>query len=665
MSAQLWLASAECTGLEFGCDSDSDDPTLHTLGRDFALDGEALVISLAFVGPAPASKEYGDWATAVASVQLALEPILARESVRAPPTSKEILADNGAATSWIDVAVGAAFDCIERGAIDDAVTVYTEAAAARGLVNFDPHEAVSLQAVLRRCRSPELRPIDRLQALNREFRDLARGGEPRRLPPPTDIARAPAAGAFRGRARCVIVREGRRSTHAQVRVVYSLRVGSVTAPSERLGEALLLVATLDPVASPRLELDRSVIDAQLESRQTRSWARERERGRRGGQVLVSAALVRPFRIVEPLRVSSIDVATGTSCCISVQLENHHDALPVTVHDVHFHLPSISRSHHPVIAASTASSAASAASSAMDDAAAAISPATAAAIADSIAVSRRCTARMERDTLPFTLQPGEAHALVICVESAAAVRTIVESPLSVSWSAQPGPGAEGAEGAEVEEGGAGSSSTARGAGAPPRRVLSECLIPWGGVRNAVAAPTPHVARLLQPALAAPLASSVPPRTVDAFPFSTAAAISERPLLIALSCASDPVPVLTVFTAEVSVTNSGAVATKAVVLTLAAAQQQQWRHESESKRSLVCLEGSLHIDALEPNDSLSRTIHLTAMRSGLSDVSSVFAASFGRGAAASGEEEGGGGLFARPPAPCLVIVEARNLDTIGLL
>jgi hypothetical protein len=125
------------------------------------------------------------------------------------------------------------------------------------------------------------------------------------------------------------------------------------------------------------------------------------------------------------------------------------------------------------------------------------------------------------------------------------------------------------------------------------------------------------------------------------------------------------VLTVFTAEVSVTNSGAVATKAVVLTLAAAQQQQWRHESESKRSLVCLEGSLHIDALEPNDSLSRTIHLTAMRSGLSDVSSVFAASFGRGAAASGEEEGGGGLFARPPAPCLVIVEARNLDTIGLL
>ena len=434
--AAAWLRAASAT---LGCDSDDGSDAARALGREFALDGEALIFRLAFVGPSPPLKERDDWRAAAVSVRLSLAPILARASVAAPS-----LSGLSRDSTWIAEAIGAAFDQIERGALEEAAEVYRAAAVAH-------FQVASLHSALTQSRVEGVRVVERIQIFNRVFRDLARSRSgstvvPLRVHP----------GAFRGRATCAAQAAGTAgdaAAAAGARVVYSLRVSSVTVPSDLLGEALLLVATLDEIAPVVPELERRGIDTQLVTRRVQRRARESARGAQSSASrLFPRAVLRPFRIVEPMRVASLDVLTPSSCCVSVQIENCHDRIAITIHDVHFHLASTTLAQGPGRGAPGRGATSARVS---------VAP-------EASATPGRYVARIERDAFPFTLLPREAHSLVVSVEpravstARASAATRLQSPVSVSWSHT------------VLEARmlAAASASAEPTRQPPRRVLSQ-------------------------------------------------------------------------------------------------------------------------------------------------------------------------------------------------
>jgi hypothetical protein len=548
-----WLRAASVT---LGCDSDDGSDGTRALGREFALDGEALMFRLAFVGPSPPPKERGDWSAAAACARFSLAPIMARASVAVPSLSGASRAPARKADSaWIAETIDAAFDQIERGALDEAAEVYRAAAV-------EHFHVASMHSALTQCRVEGVRVVERIQIFNRVFRDLARGrsssvAAPPRVPP----------GAFRGLATCAAEAAGTAGDAEAVpgaRVVYSLRVPSVTTQSDLLGEPLLLVATLEQIAPVVPELERSGIDTQLVTRRVQLRARESARGAQSNAAARNfpRAALRPFRVVEPLRIASLDFLTPSSCCVSIRIENCHVRIPVTVHDVHFHLASTTlaggaRRGAPGGGATSAHASAAPGAS--------VTPG-------------RYVARVERDAFPFTLLPREAHSIIVCVEprsnSAARASTAArfQSPVSISWSRTAlETVARAAAAAAVAAAAAPVPPPPLPARQPPRRVLSECLVPWsapGGSATA-AGPGPSFAytpRRLQPALPAPLASSAALLEGRAAAARERELAGEQPLHLALRCAASPATALSVFNTEVTVTNTGATSVSFLLYTV---------------------------------------------------------------------------------------------------
>ena len=206
------------------------------------------------------------------------------------------------------------------------------------------------------------------------------------------------------------------------------------------------------------------------------------------------------------------------------------------------------------------------------------------------------------------------------------------------------------------------------------------MPWsapGGSATA-AGPGPGFAytqRMLQPARHAPLASSAALPEGHAAVARERELARERPLHLALRCAASPAVALTVFSAEVTVTNTGAATTEPLCLLVrapadavpadaapadaaaAAATRAASMAAEDAQRLIVCREGMLHIAALEPGQSVTMCVHLTATTPGLCDIAALFASLGGDGSAAQ--------QLVRTPAPCIVLVEPWSaLEDVAL-